>query len=96
MDSKTLKRVLNSIGKGCFIKYFEEFKDPSNSKEKLIEQISSTEKYDEGATLTRVNSARRIFKYGMENEALDLIINSKRIEFDVKQKAISYKDKGFT
>lgn len=92
MDTKSLKRTLNSVGKSCFVKYYDDFKDTNISKEALIETISSNEDYDEGATLTRVNSARRIFKYDMENEALNLIINSKRIDFNVKQKAISLKE----
>lgn len=82
-----LVRSLNSIGKECFIKYFEDFSDLSISKEYLINLISTRENYKITATRTRVNNARNIFKHGFEERALDLIIDSNKLDEYIRNKA---------
>jgi hypothetical protein len=75
-----VKRLLNSIGKECYVKYFYKFKDNNISNIELVEMISSEQKYSFEATKTRVNSARRILKHSLEKEALNLIVSSKRVK----------------
>jgi hypothetical protein len=93
MDDIGLKRTLNSIGKSCFIKYFDYFKDDSISKESLIDIISTKERYKKTATLTRINSARRIIKNNLENEAFKIISESSKIDNYTKRTALYKKDK---
>ena len=80
-------RLLNSIGKECFVKYFDEFKSNKLSNSELAEIISNQENYSLQATKVRVNSARKIIKFENEREALELIIDSKRLESDIVEDA---------
>jgi hypothetical protein len=87
MNQEKLLRVLNSIGKSCFVKYYEDFADNSKEKEDLIQLIVSNERYNSKATSTRVNSAKRIFRLGLETKALEIISMSKKLDSDIVIKA---------
>lgn len=87
MDTIRLKRTLNSIGSSCFVKYFSEFKDNLISNDALTRIISKNENYKYSATKTRVNSARRIIKNNLEYKALEVIIQSAKVDSIAKEKA---------
>lgn len=87
MDDKQLERSLQSIGKECFVKYFENFKDFRYQNEELIELLMSNEGYEESGCKTRVNQSRRIINAGRENDALSIIMASQRIPHEVRQRA---------
>ena len=80
-------RLLNSVGKECFVKYFEEFRSTELSNSELAEIISNQENYILEATKTRVSSARKIITFNNAREALELIIDSKRLESDIVEDA---------
>jgi len=86
LDSK-ISRLLNSIGKECFVKYYDEFNNSKLSNLELAEIISNLENYSLQATKVRVNSARKIIKFQNEREALALIISSKRLESNIIEDA---------
>jgi len=70
-----LQRALNSVGKTCFVKYYEEFAS-DKPVEDIVEILLNKEGYAETASRTRVNNARKIIRQGLSNQALDLVINS--------------------
>lgn len=84
-------RVLNSIGKENFIKFYEDYKKYylSNNKkvdreilaEKLLNDNSKAQKIS--GQYTRINCALRIFEEKAEVDALNIIINS-RVSDEVK------------
>lgn len=73
MNDQQLQRSLNSIGKRCFVKYFEEFRS-SNDVAALLER---EEGYTFKACRSRTSHAKSIIKARREQDALDIIIRSK-------------------
>ena len=87
MNNYHLDRSIQSIGMGCFIKYFEAFSDFEKSNEDLIEALMKIEGYEENGAKTRVSQARRILREDRAVDALQKIAESERIESWVVAKA---------
>lgn len=87
MNDKQLDRSLRSIGKECFIKYFEEFSNPRNKSEDLIDLLMKNEGYEESGCKTRVSQSKRIIESGRGKDALELVCNSERIPLSVRERA---------
>lgn len=79
----TLERLLNSVGKSTFVKYYYNFKNQTS--EYCLNHFE--EDYTDKAKATRVSHAKTIFKNGWEFEALRLIISSNRVDIEIRQKA---------
>ncbi|HHW57744.1 MAG TPA: hypothetical protein GXX15_08795 [Clostridia bacterium] len=71
-----LIRTLNSVGKSTFVKYYYNFKN--ESREACI--AAFTEDYTDKSKSTRTSYAQRIFREGRQKDALQLIINSNRVD----------------
>ena len=69
----TVERALNSIGKKCFIDYYEDFKN-CNDKEVLARKLLANNSNATSITaqMTRINYARWIFDNHKEKEALNV------------------------
>ena len=93
MDDIQLKRSIQSIGMACFIKYYEAFENKKNKSEDLVEGLMKIENYDESGAKTRVTQSRRILREDRALEAINIIIDSKKIEDWVISKARFLKDK---
>ena len=93
MDDTQLKRSLQSIGLKCFIKYFESFENKNIEDDDLIDGLMKVENYDEGGAKIRVSQSRRIIKEDRVADALNIIIESQKIEEWVKSKAQSIKSR---
>ena len=78
-----LERVLNSVGKAAFVKYYYEFKN--KSREECI--MLFDEAYTDNAKSTRTGHAQRIFREKKNREALEIIISSKRIDAETQKRA---------
>lgn len=78
MPETDLVRLLNSIGKSTFVRYYRQFSDRSLSHEDLIELLPKD--YTLKARRTRVSKARRILDEGLQRQALDLIAKSERVD----------------
>ena len=78
-----LVRTLNSVGKSTFIKYYYNFKN--NSREACIMQFE--ESFTDKAKLTRTGHAQRIFREGMNIEALKIIVESVRVDVEIRKRA---------
>lgn len=79
----TVERLLNSVGKATFIKYYYSFKDKSRNY--CI--LNFEENYTDKAKSSKTGHAQSIFRQGMEKEALLIIANSKRVEDHIASKA---------
>lgn len=84
----TVERALNSIGKKCFIDYYEDFKN-CNDKEVLARKLLTKNRNATSITaqMTRINYAQWIFDNHKEKEALSIIIYSNRLDDVTKRKA---------
>ncbi|MBR3595738.1 MAG: hypothetical protein IKL47_02005 [Clostridia bacterium] len=78
-----INRVLNSVGKSTFVKYYYCFRD--KSRDECIVQIE--EDYTDKAKGTRTGHAQRIFREGKHLEALNIIVSSNRVDEDTRLKA---------
>lgn len=78
-----LERVLNSVGKSTFVKYYYAFKN--KSREECI--LLFDENYTDNAKSTRTGHAQRIFRENKQLDALEIIVQSKRVDYVTQQKA---------
>ncbi len=87
MSSSKLMRIINSIGKACFIEHFELIMNSNLSKNVIIEQLMNLGKYSENGAKTRINCAKRILKNNLIREILEIIIESKKVTEATRNKA---------
>jgi|WetSurMetagenome_2_1015567.scaffolds.fasta_scaffold98149_1 hypothetical protein len=87
MDNQQLERNLQTIGKGCFVKYYESFRDPMLTNKDLVDQFMANEVWNENGSKMRVTSIRRIFAASRELDALSIISNSHRLDESIKIEA---------
>jgi len=87
MDDNQLDRSLRSIGKKCFVDYYDKFSDSRLSNADLIELLMKNEGYKESGCKTRVSQSRRIIKSGMSINALKEILKSSKLDDSTLDKA---------
>lgn len=89
MNDKKLQNCLNSVGKACFVIFYEAFADFSLSEDEVATIIVRIEPdlSWEAAKSWRCRRAREIIKAGRATDALEIIINSPQIHPDLKQEA---------
>ncbi len=91
MNNEELKRKLNSVGRAAFVEYFELFESYSNGKiqkDKCIEELVKNGVSNESGAAIRCSNAILIFKAKKEKEALQMVLESKRLPFNVMKKAV--------
>ena len=86
MNKMDLDRVLTTIGKGFFIKYFVDLM--SETPEDCIKIIE--EDYTEKSKRSRVGHAKMIFAHNLEKEALKYISKSERVERCWREQALIF------
>ncbi|MCD4674236.1 MAG: hypothetical protein K8R77_16350 [Anaerolineaceae bacterium] len=86
MDAK-LKKTIQSVGKGCFVKYYENFRDQKQSTGDLIELLMKEEGYTENACRTRISKSRKIINSGHAREVLRDITESTKLSDETIAKA---------
>ena len=84
-----IKRTLNDVGSKVFIDFFELFNSSLENSE-VEERLPA--KYTEKSRKSRTNKARSIIKKGYVLDALEYILNSKRMDFETKEKAKNIKN----
>ncbi|OKH14679.1 hypothetical protein [[Limnothrix rosea] IAM M-220] len=87
MNDDQLTKSIQSMGMGCFVKYFEAFSDLSKSNQDLVEALMKIEGYTENGSRTRVSRARQIIDKNFAMDALKIIIESKKTEPWIRAKA---------
>lgn len=88
MEEKYLENILNRVGKRTFIKYYYDFKnlnDLEQSDKTVVEKIE--ENYTLKSKISRTSKAKRIFREGLEINALETIINSPKVDVCIIEKA---------
>ena len=78
-----LVRVLNSVGKSTFVKYYYNFKDKSRDECIMLFDEDFTDK----AKGTRTGHAQRIFRENKHLEALTIIADSNRVDDTTRKRA---------
>ena len=83
-----LNKTLVAVGKAVFVNFYYDFKDFSISKDELAKKILSENPGSKSESQNfRIPRARHIFELGQEREALRIIIESKRVDTKVIEKA---------
>jgi len=77
MTKDQLIRNLNSVGKGCFIKYFDDFMNLSIPNFEVADKIYSENQYTQKSCTSRTSHARSIVQHGLVKEALEIIISAR-------------------
>jgi hypothetical protein len=85
MNSTELEKALKSIGKKSFVEDFTVYSKSSLSKNEKVTMLS--EKYSENGAMIRVSFAEKIFLNKLDESALEIIIDSPRIENIIREKA---------
>ena len=73
-----LDRLLNSVGKKVFVRYYAWFADQRIADSEVVEMLPHI--YTLKSRRSRTSKARRIFRDGRHREALERIANSERTE----------------
>jgi hypothetical protein len=88
MNDEYLVGLLNRVGKSTFIKYYTQLKKVNSG---VLESPDIVMMMDESFTdkskNSRVTKGKRIFREGLEVEALELIVSSSRMASNVIVKA---------
>ena len=82
MDNHALEITLRSMGKACFVKYYEHAGDPA-----LADRMKEAEPHTRKSCQSRASCLRRIIKHGRDRDALEIIANSDKVEAEAREKA---------
>ena len=90
-NPENLESTLQSIGKACFVRWFEYCMN-GDSVNHIVQKIRSDHEYGytAGSYKGRVQNIRRIINKGLLYEALQLISQSNRVEEDARYQAYKY------
>ena len=91
MTDQQLQRNLQTVGMACFVKYFDEFANPSLPHSTVVQILEGREPYTEKSCNSRVGHARMIIKAGRANDAL-LLIAASKAGYRTKQQAKTLAD----
>ena len=83
MSETDLDRLIRSIGKSTFVRFYDEFGDSSLSNQEVVELLPI--EYTLKSRRSRTSHARRIFREGLENDALWMIANSDGVDAETAQ-----------
>ena len=81
-DDQQLEITLRSMGKACFVKYYEHGDDPA-----LAQRIEEAEPYTRKSCQSRASCIRRVIRCGRGEDALENIANSGKLDMGTRQRA---------
>ena len=92
MNDEQLERALVSVGKSCFIRYYNFFIDMKLNREDLVEMLKKETNYTEKSCNSRAGHARRIIQSNRTKDVLKLIIasNPHRVGTEIIELAEQY------
>ena len=79
MNDHQLDRHLQSIGKECFIAYFNQFSNPQLTNWEIAELIERERGYTWKTCQSRTSGARSIIKAGRAKDAMEIIRDSEGV-----------------
>ncbi|MBD9361437.1 hypothetical protein [Methylomonas fluvii] len=78
MDKDQLERNLNSVGKACFVEFYDIFFNLQKySHSEAAEILIKNTNYTDKSCNSRVSHARAIIRANLGKRALELIVNSR-------------------
>lgn len=77
MDDQSLDRALRSIGKACFIDYFDILGDDRRSVAEAVDELCRRSRWTPAGSRIRILAARRIFAAGRQLDALRIVAGSR-------------------
>ena len=80
MNDQQLIRTLNSVGKACFVRYYEHADAPS-----LDQRIRDGDGYE--TYRQRASGIRSIIRHGRGEDSLAIIAKSRRVDAETRKKA---------
>ena len=87
MNNEKLISALRATGQECFVSYLDYFANPKLSNEEIASIIQSERKYTLNSCRSRTSKARSIIKNCKLKDALKLIIDADRTDYQCRQKA---------
>ena len=89
MDEQRLTRNLQSVGMGCFVKYFRHFSDAATSGRRgdVLFQMLMSEGFTEKSCRSRISHACGIIRAGRAKDALLMIAGSRKVPADIANQA---------
>lgn len=84
MKETDLDRLVRSIGKSTFVRFYEEFSNSNISNQEMIELLPT--EYTLKSRQSRTSKARRILREGLEEDALWMIANSDGVDAKTAQR----------
>ena len=81
-----IPRIVQSIGMEFYVKYYELFQKKKVSILEIKNIVRREEIYTNNSINTRISKMNKIFELGVNIDALQLILNSRRINDVVKSK----------
>lgn len=80
LTNQQVHRLLDSVGKWFFVKYFEEVYAGKSDKQRLIDKLfQEGHDKDIAGTTTRVSCMVRLINNGYAHDALEIVAKSKRL-----------------
>lgn len=87
MDDYQLDRNLRSVGKECFVAYFEKFCDENLSNQDIVALLEEERDYSLNTCRSRTATARGIIRSGRAKDALEIVKDSGKVEPAAREKA---------
>lgn len=90
MDDIELDKKLKSVGKAAFVSNYELFQNFTAgriSRADAIETLVRQKVSNEAGAAIRIGNAKLIFENGRELDALDLVLQSNRVNNDIRDLA---------
>ena len=89
LNEKQLARNIQSVGKSCFVKYFNLFASESINRIDIIEILKNENTYSEKSCISRTGHAKSIINAGLGVKALQSVVDSdsRRISEETRIKA---------
>jgi hypothetical protein len=90
-NSDWINRSLQSVGQGCFVKYFRLFDEEAADRAGIVDTLRTETNYTENSCSSRASHGLRICREGRAEEALSIIANSRSrsVPAHVRQQAQS-------
>lgn len=82
MNDLQLTRNLITVGKACFVKYYEHADTPA-----LAQRIEQAEPYTQKSCRSRASHLCSIIRHGRGKDALEIIANSGKVDAETRKKA---------
>jgi len=86
LKTPPLEDMIKTIGMKTFINYYDKLKN--ESLQAIIQYMKDHENYKINSINAKASTGKRIFKFGLEKQALEIISKSERIDNEIRDEAI--------